>query len=164
VGRVLQPVTESATAPAAVTASLETALTQQRTVQIRRFDAADYRSQVSVSPEDIKTWYDANQQALTVPEQVTAQYLVLDEAAASQDIQVKDEDVASYYEQNKSRFGQPERRRASHIMIQVPAGASDADRQAARAKAESLAQQASANPAGFADLAKANSQDAGSAP
>ena len=164
VGRVLQPVTESATAPAAVTASLESALTQERTVQVRRFDAADYRSQVSVSPEDIKTWYDANQQALTVPEQVTAQYLVLDEAAASQDIQVKDEDVASYYEQNKSRFGQPERRRASHIMIQVPAGASDADRQAARAKAESLAQQASANPAGFADLAKANSQDAGSAP
>ncbi|CAM4178050.1 Peptidylprolyl isomerase [Bordetella tumbae] len=163
IGRVLQPVAESATAPTAVTASLESALTQERTVQLRRFAAADYRTQVSVSPEDIKAWYDANQQQLTVPEQVTAQYLVLDEAAASQDIQVKDEDVTSYYEQNKNRFGQPERRRASHIMIQVAAGASDADRQAARAKAESLAQQASANPAGFADLAKANSQDAGSA-
>lgn len=163
IGRVLQPVAESAMTPAAVTASLESALTQERTVQLRRFAAADYRTQVSVSPEDIKTWYDANQQQLTVPEQVSAQYLVLDEAAASQDIQIKDEDIAGYYEQNKSRFGQPERRRASHIMIQVPAGAADADRQAARAKAETLAQQAAANPGGFADLAKAESQDAGSA-
>lgn len=163
IGRVLQPVTESARVPSTVATAIETALTQERTVQLRRFDAANYRSQILISPEDIKTWYDANQQQLTVPEQVSAQYLLLDEAAASKDIQVKDEDITSYYEQNQSRFGQTERRRASHIMIQVPAGASDSDRQAARTKAESLAQQAAANPAGFAELAKANSQDAGSA-
>jgi len=163
VGRVLEPVTQSATVPAAVTASLETALTQQRSVQLRRFAAADYRAQVTVSPQDIQAWYDANKQQLSVPEQVSAQYLVLDEAAATQDVQVKDEDIASYYEQNKNRFGQPERRRASHIMIELPSGASDDARKAARAKAESLASQAAANPAGFAELARANSQDAGSA-
>lgn len=161
---VLQPVIQSGFAPAAVVDSLESALTQQRTIQLRRFPAADYRSRVSVSPEDIKAWYDAHQQALTVPEQVTVQYLLLDEPAASQDIQVSDADVNGYYEQNKSRFGQPERRRASHILIQLPANASDSDRQAARAKAESLAQQAAANPADFDKLAKENSQDAGSAP
>lgn len=163
VGRVLEPVTQSATVPAAVTASLETALTQQRSVQLRRFAAADYRAQVSVSPQDIQAWYDANKQQLSVPEHVTAQYLVLDEAAATQGVQVKDEDISSYYEQNKNRFGQPERRRASHIMIELPAGASEDARKAARAKAESLAKQAAADPAGFAELARANSQDAGSA-
>ncbi|MCR2669538.1 DUF3418 domain-containing protein, partial [Salmonella enterica] len=73
------------------------------------------------------------------------------------------EDLASYYEQNKNRFGQPERRRASHIMIEVPAGASDDARKAARAKAEDLAKQAAADPAQFAELARKNSQDAGSA-
>ncbi|WP_255592914.1 SurA N-terminal domain-containing protein [Bordetella sp. BOR01] len=163
VGRVLEPVTQSATVPAAVTANLESALTQQRTVQLRRFAAADHRAQVSVSPQDIQAWYDANKQQLVVPEQVSAQYLVLDEAAATQEVQVKDEDIASYYEQNKNRFGQPERRRASHIMIEVPAGASDEARKAAHAKAESLAKEAAADPAKFADLARANSQDAGSA-
>jgi len=163
VGRVLEPITQSASVPDAVTASLESALTQQRTVQLRRFAAADYRAQVSVSPQDIQAWYDANKQQLTVPDQVSAQYLVLDEAAATQGVQVKDEDIASYYEQNKNRFGQPERRRASHIMIELPAGATEDARKAARAKAEALAKQAAADPAKFAELARANSQDAGSA-
>src|SRR3546814_10156261 len=95
--------------------------------------------------------------------QINAQYLVLDEAAATQGVQVKDEDIASYYEQNKNRFGQPERRRASHIMIELPAGATEDARKAARAKAEALAKQAAADPAKFAELARANSQDAGSA-
>src|SRR5690606_11810434 len=161
--RVLDPISQSAAAPATVIASLESALTQRRTVQLRRFDAAAYRSQVSVSEQDIQAWYDANQQQLVVPEHVTAQYLVLDEAAATQGVQVNDEDIASYYEQNKQRFGQPERRRASHIMIEVPAGASEDVRKAARAKAAALASQAAADPAQFAELARANSQDAGSA-
>ncbi|CUI98406.1 SurA N-terminal domain-containing protein [Achromobacter xylosoxidans] len=163
VARVLEPVGQSARAPAEVVASLETALTQQRTVQLRRFAAADFRSQVNVTPADIQAWYDANKEQLQVPEQVQVQYLVLNEAAATEGVQVKDEDLASYYEQNKNRFGQPERRRASHIMIEVPAGASEDARKAARAKAEALATQAAANPAQFAELARKNSQDAGSA-
>src|SRR5690606_39588212 len=117
-----------------------------------RFDAAAYRSPVSVSEQDIQAWYDATQQQVVVPEHVTAQYLVLDEAAATQGVQVNDEDIASYYEQNKQRFGQPERRRASHIMIEVSAGASEDVRKAARAKAEALASQSAADSARFAEL------------
>ncbi|MFY0479653.1 SurA N-terminal domain-containing protein [Achromobacter marplatensis] len=163
VARVLEPIGQSSRAPAEVVASLETALTQQRTVQTRRFAAADFRSQVTVAPADIQAWYDANKQQLQVPEQVQVQYLVLDEAAATQGIQVKDEDLTSYYEQNKNRFGQPERRRASHIMIELAPGASEDARKAARAKADDLARQAAADPAQFAELARKNSQDAGSA-
>ena len=136
----------TARAPAEVVASLETALTQTRTVQLRRFAAADYRSKVDVSPADIQAWYDANKQQLQIPEQVQVQYLVLDEAAATQGVQVKDEDLASYYEQNKTRFGQPERRRVSHIMINLPAGASEDARKAARAKADELDKLAVADP------------------
>ena len=40
IGRVLEPVGMTARAPAEVVASLETALTQTRTVQLRRFAAA----------------------------------------------------------------------------------------------------------------------------
>lgn len=163
VARVLEPVGQSSRAPTEVVASLETALTQQRTVQTRRFAAADFRSQVTVTPADIQAWYDANKQQLQVPEQVQVQYLVLDEAAATQGIQVKDEDLTAYYEQNKNRFGLPERRRASHIMIELAPGASEDARKAARIKADDLARQAAADPAQFAELARKNSQDAGSA-
>ena len=163
IARVLEPVGQSARAPAEVVSSLESALTQNRTVQLRHFAAADYRSQVTVAPADIQAWYDANKQQLQVPEQVQVQYVVLDEAAATQGVQVKDEDLASYYEQNKNRFGTPERRRASHIMIELAPGASEDARKAARAKAEDVAKQAAANPSQFAELAKKFSQDAGSA-
>ncbi|SIT31520.1 SurA N-terminal domain-containing protein [Achromobacter sp. MFA1 R4] len=163
IARVLEPVGQSARAPAEVVSALEAALTQTRTVQLRSFSAADYRSQVSVTPADIQAWYDANKQQLQVPEQVQVQYIVLDEAAATQGVQVKDEDLAAYYEQNKSRFGQPERRRASHIFIELPSGASEEARKAARAKAEDIARQAAADPAKFAELAAKNSQDSGSA-
>jgi len=162
-GRVISPVGESAQLPAAVAAYVEQALTQTRTVQTRRFAAADYRGQVQLSPADLQAWYEANKANFQVPQHVRAQYVVLDEAAASAGITVKEEDITRYYDQNKARFGQPERRRASHILIEVPADASDAVRKAAREKAESIAKQAAANPGKFADLARANSQDAGSA-
>ncbi|WP_427183312.1 SurA N-terminal domain-containing protein [Bordetella bronchialis] len=162
VARVLNPISESARLPATVAGAIEHALTETRHVLTRRFAAADYKKQVQVADADIQQWYDANKQQYQVPDQVQAQYLVLDEAAASAGIQVSDADVASYYEQNKSRFGQPERRRASHIMIKLAADATDAQRKAARAKAEDVARQAQANPAAFADLAKKYSEDAGS--
>ncbi|OZI61023.1 SurA N-terminal domain-containing protein [Bordetella genomosp. 11] len=162
VGRVLDPISQSARLPATVAGSIEHALTETRHVLTRRFAAADYKGKVQVSDADIQSWYDANKQQYQVPDQVQAQYLVLDEAAASAGIKVSDDDIAKYYEQNKSRFGQPERRRASHIMIKLAADATDAQRKAARAKAEDIARQAAANPGAFAELAKKYSEDAGS--
>jgi peptidyl-prolyl cis-trans isomerase D len=162
-GRVLEPIAMSARIPSQVLGDITTALTQTRNVQLRRFAAADFRSKVTVTPQDVQSWYDANKAQFQIPEQVRVQYLVLDEAAASAGIQVKDEDVASYYDQNKNRYGQPERRRASHIMIEVPANASAQARTEAKAKAEAIARQAAADPSKFADLAKQDSQDAGSA-
>ncbi|ARP86478.1 SurA N-terminal domain-containing protein [Bordetella genomosp. 9] len=163
IARVLDPVGQSARVPTAVATSIEHALTETRHVLTRRYAAADYRKQVQVSDADVQKWYDENKQQYQVPDQVKAQYVVLDEAAASAGIQVSDDDIAKYYEQNKSRFGQPERRRASHIMIELPANASDAQRKAARAKADDIARQAAEHPAQFAELARKYSQDAGSA-
>ena len=163
VSRVLQPVASSARVPDSVVDGIESAFVQQRVVQTRTFAAADFRGKVQVSDQDIQTWYDANKQQLEVPEQVQAQYLVLDESAATQGVKVSDADIESYYKQNQSRYGQPERRRISHILIQVAPGASEADRKKAREQADAIAKQAAANPAGFADLARKQSQDAGSA-
>ncbi|MDQ2139000.1 SurA N-terminal domain-containing protein [Alcaligenaceae bacterium B3P038] len=163
VARVIEPVGQSARVPTTVANSVDSALTQTRSVQTRRFDAAAYRDRVTVSDQDIKAWYDANQQALQIPENASVRYVVLDEAAATTGVEVKDADIATYYKQNQNRFGQPERRRASHILIQVPAGASADVRKTAQGKAAALAAQAASNPAGFAELARQNSQDAGSA-
>ncbi|WP_293660381.1 peptidylprolyl isomerase, partial [Rhodoferax sp. OV413] len=57
-----------------------------------------------------------------------------------------------------------EERRASHILITAPKDTPAADRAKAREKAQALLAQARKAPESFADLAKKNSQDEGSAP
>src|SRR5690606_9263039 len=83
--------------------------------------------------------------------------------ALAKDIAVSDADVRAHYEQNAQRYSSPEERRASHILIGAAKDASGAERDAAKAKAEALAEQLRANPGEFARLAKENSQDPGSA-
>lgn len=87
---------------------------------------------------------------------------LLTDAVASK-VTVKPEDVQAFYQANQDHFKQGERVRASHILIQVPKDADAATKAQARAKAEDLLKQVKAGK-DFAELAKANSQDPGSAP
>src|SRR5262249_52886153 len=74
-------------------------------------------------------------------------------------IDVNEQALKEYYDQNKDRFTTQEERRGRHILITVGDGVDDA---AAQKKAEELAAKAKAG-ADFAQLAKDNSKDAGSA-
>src|SRR5690606_4016785 len=104
---------------------------------------------------------DENKEILSLPEQVSIQYLLLDEQSAMENLPAVDEKaLRDYYEQNKARYVQPARVNVSHIQISIPSGANEEQRKEAQAKAEALAAEAQANPDGFAELAKAQSQDA----
>ena len=162
IGRVLEPVGMTARAPAEVVASLETALTQTRTVQLRRFAAADYRSKVDVSPADIRPGTTPTSSSCRFPNRSGA----VPGAGRSRRHPGRagqDEDLASYYEQNKTRFGQPERRRVSHIMINLPAGAAGRCAQGGSRQGRRAGQAGRGRPVKFAELARKESQDAGSA-
>ncbi|MDE3155623.1 MAG: peptidylprolyl isomerase [Acidobacteriota bacterium] len=77
-------------------------------------------------------------------------------------VNVTDKDVQTFYDANKEKFVQGEAVRASHILITVAKDATPAQKAAAKAKAEALLKQIKGG-ADFATLAKANSQDPGSA-
>ncbi|MDS1141452.1 SurA N-terminal domain-containing protein [Pusillimonas sp. SM2304] len=162
--RVLGPVAATATVPAMVADQLKRALTEQRTVRLLAYPASEHENSITISDADIQAWYDANKQSLELPEQVSVQYLLLNEAAAMENLpEVSDEELQKYYEQNKARYVQPSRVNISHIQINIPAGATEAQRQEAHAKAEAVAAQAQADKAAFAELASKESQDAGTA-
>jgi len=78
-------------------------------------------------------------------------------------ISVTDADIRAYYDQNVERFNVGESVRASHILITVAPEAGDAERQRARVKADELLNKLRAG-ADFEALARAESQDPGSAP
>jgi len=75
---------------------------------------------------------------------------------------VQPAEIQKFYEENKARFKQEESVRASHILITVPKDATPEVKEKAKAQAEALLKQAQGG-ADFAALAKANSQDPGSA-
>jgi peptidyl-prolyl cis-trans isomerase D len=150
---------ETAFAPKAVANRLSDLSDQEREVQELVFKASDFASQVKVTDEMLKAYYEKNGAQFEIPEQVKAEYVVLNSDTVASQITVTDADIKSYYDQNAKRFVDEEQRRASHILIKAEKGASDA----AKEKAEKLLAQLRKNPADFAKLAKENSQDPGSA-
>lgn len=136
---------------------------ERREVQLARFNAADFAAKVALSDADIEAYYQANQALFQAPEQARIEYLVLDLDAVKKTIALSEQDLKSYYEQNAARLSGTEERRASHILRAAAKDAPAAEREKARAKAEELLAQARKAPDSFAELARKNSQDPGSA-
>ena len=148
--------------PAQAALSLN-AFFEKREVQVARFAAADYASRVNPTEAELEAFYKANAAMFQAPEQANIEYLVLDLDTVRKTIAINEQDLKTYYEQNASRLGGQEERRASHILIASPKTAPAAEREKAKARAEELLAAVKKAPDSFADLARKNSQDPGSA-
>lgn len=153
----------TAIVPNSVAERLLRANAQQREVSQSVLDPDKFAAQVKVDDPAVKAYYDSHQSDFQVPEQARVEYVVLalDAIAAHTDIGA--DEIKQFYEQNLKQYARGEERQASHILITVDAQATPEQKQAARAKAEQLLKQVKQNPASFAELAKNNSQDPGSA-
>jgi peptidyl-prolyl cis-trans isomerase D len=137
---------------------------ERREAQLARFNAADFKAKVEPTEAELQAFYKDNPKLFQSPEQAAIEYVVLDLASVQKGVTVNEADLKTYYEQNQGRVGgAPEERRASHILVAVPNGAPQADKDKARAKADELLAQVKKNPDSFAEVAKKNSQDPGSA-
>jgi len=161
--QVVQGVQGSAFATLAQTQTAMNAFMQRREVQIVNFPAADFLSKVNVSEADIQAYYDKNSSKFQSMESADIEYVILDIESLRQGIVLNEQDLKSYYEQNLQRLSSKEERRASHILITAAKDAPEAEKKAARAKAEELLKAVKTKPASFADVARKNSQDPGSA-
>ena len=137
---------------------------EKRDIQIARFSATDYAAKLNPTDADLEQFYKANENLFQAPEQANIQYVLLDMESVKKGITVSDTDLKAYYEQNIQRLSGAEERRASHILINAPKTASEADRQKAKTKAAELLVLVKKSPDTFADVARKNSQDTGSAP
>lgn len=151
------------TSPALARVALN-AFFERREVQITNFSTPDYLTKVSPTDADIEAFYKSSAKQLEVPETATVEYVVLDLDNVKKSITLNEKDVKSYYDNNAAKFTEKEERRASHILINAPKDMPAADRKKAREQADALLAQVRKTPASFADVAKKNSQDPGSAP
>ena len=161
--QVLGGVGRSALAPASIVAATVDPLLQRREIQFQRFDPVAYREKVKPTEAEVESFYKSHADDFKTPEQATIEYVTLDLAVLGAAAAPTDAEIRKFYDDNAARFTAAEERQASHILINADKDQAAAVRQAARAKAEALLAEARKNPAAFAELARKNSQDTGSA-
>lgn len=138
-------------------------LFQQREIRVASFNPKDFASKVAVSDADLQAYYKDHTDQFKLPEQANVEYVVLDLDAVRAGIVLSEDDLKTYYKENLAQMSGKEERRASHILIAVAKDAPAAERAAAKERAQALLAQVRKAPETFAEVAKKNSQDPGSA-
>jgi peptidyl-prolyl cis-trans isomerase D len=135
---------ESGFASRTVAQQLLEARAQSREVAELVFPAVQYAAQAKLAPDAVEAYYKANARQFESPEQVRAEYVVLTPDALIAAETVTPDEVRKWYDANVApRFE---------------------SRAAARKTVEALAAELRKDPGRFAEIAKASSQDPGSAP
>lgn len=135
-------------------------------LQMERREVMEYRltpeaflDKVKLPEGAAQKFYEEKSSRFELPEQARAEYVVLSMEGLLAQLTVSEAEVKAWYDGHQEQFKQPEERRASHILI----SADKSDKTKARVRAEELLKELSKLPASFAELAKKNSQDPGSA-
>jgi peptidyl-prolyl cis-trans isomerase D len=161
--QVLGGITQTVPAPALPASAALDAFLQRRAVQMQRFDPAAYRDKVQPTDAEIEAYFKAKEAQFKAPEQASIEYVMLDLATLSKGVDLTEADLRKAYADNAAKYSVPEERRASHILIGADKDKPAAERAKAKARAEELLAEVRKNPAAFADLARKNSSDPGSA-
>ena len=123
-----------------------------------RLSASDLSSRAEVTTEEIKNYYERNQDALKEPLKVQAEYLAYPFDHFSSRVHVSEKEIEDFYQrQRQTRFQQARALRLRHILL-VPSGADAKQKEKARSRAEAALKESRAGK-DFAELAKKYSDD-----
>jgi peptidyl-prolyl cis-trans isomerase D len=134
---------------------------QKMKVDYIGFSTAKVTADLKPKPEDLNAYFDKNKGFFNVPETRDLQIILADQAKVAETIQVTDAQVQDYYNAHKDEYRTPERVHARHILLST-ANKPKEEVPKIQAQAEALLKQIKSG-GDFAELAKKNSQDPGSA-
>lgn len=130
-------------------------------IQYIALTAGKFRDQVKPTDQELRAYFEANHNNYQQPAKYTYQVLVVDQQSIEKTIAVTDAQLRAAYSASMDNFRMPERVRARHILVKTE-GKSDAEKKTLEAKAQDLLKQVKGG-ADFAEVAKKNSEDPGSA-
>ena len=161
--QLIAPYSEHGFVPGLVAEKIVRLSEEKREVSLAQIQPEQFLSQMKPDDVAIRSYYERHQAEFQLPEQVRVEYVVLSLDDLTKQAAVNADEAAKYFDEHRAEFEQAEERRASHILISAPANAPDAEKAAARAKAEQLLDQLRKAPQDFEKLAKQHSQDPGTA-
>ena len=130
-------------------------------LQYLDFEGKDFAAKVNKDPALVKAYFDKNRSAFRTPEKRDFDLIVGSTAEFMQSVKVSDADLQKTYNENIDSYRQPERVKVRHILIKTQ-GKPKEEAPKLKAKAEDILKQLKGG-ANFAELAKKNSEDPGSA-
>ena len=137
---------------------------EERTVATARVSAEELAGEVTVSDDEVQTYYQANRDRFRLPARVKADYLVLDREKFIESIKVDDAQIEAWYQEHQDRYRREEERSARHILLELGPDASADEVAEATARAEKILAEVRANGGkNFAEVAARESEDPGSA-
>jgi peptidyl-prolyl cis-trans isomerase D len=122
------------------------------------FTADTFRKDVSATDADVASHFETHKNDFKVPEKRKIRYLLIDVEAMRAKANVPPGDIERAYNNNIEQYTTPEQVRASHILLKTEGK----DEAAVKTRIEELLKQARGG-ADFAELARKNSEDEGSA-
>ena len=130
-------------------------------LQYLEFAGKDFTAKVNEDPAAVKAYFDKNRSAFRIPEKRDFDLIVGSTADFIGSAKVADAELQKAYNENIDSYRQPERVKVRHILIKTQ-GKPKEEAPKLKAKAEDILKQLQ-HGADFADLAKKNSDDPGSA-
>lgn len=137
-----------------------TSLSQQtRDIAYLRVVVEDLLEEVTVTDEDIESYYDANPASFMTEETVNISYVEIKKADLMDDIAIDEQALENFFYDTQDIYAEPERRRLAHILIEITDEQTEAE---AKEKVDAIYAQI-IDGADFAELARSESNDPGSA-
>jgi len=154
-----QGINKSAFLPATELFRYQQLQNQTRSIESYTFKKADFASEIKVSDDEIKTYYDGNAANYKTAEKLKLSYVLLKQDELAKNVVVNDELLQAFYDENADRYIDPEQRKLAHILVKIDEkDGADAVKKAEE-KAKALYDQIKAGTKTFEDLAENNSDD-----
>ena len=124
-------------------------------------NASECETEVNATKQDLTLWYESHSENYMTEPQIKLRYLALKESDID-DANVTDLEIEAYYKDHRNEYEVKERRRARHILLKISEGADEDSVEEIQKRAKKIRDRIE-NGEDFANLAKENSEDAGSA-
>ncbi len=136
--------------------SLAALAEQTRDISVLTFNSEFFSTAEKPTTEEIKQYYDANQQSFMVPEKIKVDYVEITSDALAENVVIDEVQIKKMYDDYVKSISGREQRKARHILIKT-----GEDKTAAQIKIESIKKELEQG-AEFSALAKKYSEDTAS--